>query len=71
MGWHTWEGQLGGLLPHALRPYSCKPALCRISEPACGIDTVRILRRDGAALNALGGPDRVRLLNILMQLRKV
>ncbi len=32
----------------------------------------RILRRDGAALNMLGGAgDRLRLLNILMQLRKV
>jgi hypothetical protein len=31
----------------------------------------RILRRDGAQLNMLGGTDRLRLLNILMQLRKV
>ena len=27
--------------------------------------------QDAMALNAIGGPDRVRLLNILMQLRKV
>ena len=32
---------------------------------------VRVLRNDIENLNALGGPDRVRLLNILMQLRKV
>jgi len=31
----------------------------------------KILRKDAHSLNALGGPDRVRLLNILMQLRKV
>ena len=31
----------------------------------------RILRKDAFELNSLGGPDRVRLLNILMQLRKV
>jgi len=31
----------------------------------------KILSKDAAELNALGGPDRVRLLNILMQLRKV
>lgn len=31
----------------------------------------RILRKDAHELNSLGGPDRVRLLNILMQLRKV
>ena len=31
----------------------------------------RILRKDATELNSLGGPDRVRLLNILMQLRKV
>lgn len=31
----------------------------------------RILNKDAPALNALGGPDRVRLLNVLMQLRKV
>lgn len=30
-----------------------------------------VLNRDVAALNQLGGPDRSRLLNILMQLRKV
>ena len=30
----------------------------------------KILRKDAHELNALGGPDRVRLLNILMQLRK-
>jgi len=31
----------------------------------------RVLRKDAHELNSLGGPDRVRLLNILMQLRKV
>jgi SWI/SNF-related matrix-associated actin-dependent regulator of chromatin subfamily A member 5 len=31
----------------------------------------RVLRKDAHELNQLGGPDRVRLLNILMQLRKV
>merc|ERR1711871_748268 len=31
----------------------------------------KILSKDAHTLNALGGPDRVRLLNILMQLRKV
>lgn len=31
----------------------------------------RILSKDAVALNSVGGPDRVRLLNILMQLRKV
>lgn len=31
----------------------------------------RVLRKDAHELNCLGGPDRVRLLNILMQLRKV
>lgn len=31
----------------------------------------KILRKDAHELNALGGPDKVRLLNILMQLRKV
>lgn len=31
----------------------------------------RVLKKDAHELNALGGPDRVRLLNILMQLRKV
>jgi len=30
-----------------------------------------VLSKDVTALNNLGGPDRVRLLNILMQLRKV
>ena len=30
-----------------------------------------ILNKDSAALNAMGGPDRSRLLNTLMQLRKV
>jgi SWI/SNF-related matrix-associated actin-dependent regulator of chromatin subfamily A member 5 len=30
----------------------------------------KILQKDAHELNALGGPDRVRLLNILMQLRK-
>lgn len=30
----------------------------------------KILRKDAHELNALGGPDRVRLLNVLMQLRK-
>ena len=29
------------------------------------------MRKDAYALNSLGGPDKVRLLNILMQLRKV
>lgn len=32
---------------------------------------MRVLHRDAAHLNAIGGSDRVRLLNILMQLRKV
>ncbi|GLE02414.1 hypothetical protein PINS_up011252 [Pythium insidiosum] len=32
---------------------------------------MKILHRDAAHLNAIGGSDRVRLLNILMQLRKV
>jgi len=31
----------------------------------------RVLRKEAHELNALGGPSRVRLLNILMQLRKV
>ncbi|RQM27730.1 hypothetical protein B5M09_001313 [Aphanomyces astaci] len=31
----------------------------------------RVLHRDAAHLNSIGGSDRVRLLNILMQLRKV
>jgi SWI/SNF-related matrix-associated actin-dependent regulator of chromatin subfamily A member 5 len=31
----------------------------------------KVLTKDASELNALGGPDRVRLLNILMQLRKV
>jgi len=31
----------------------------------------RLLRKDAHELNALGGPDNVQLLNILMQLRKV
>jgi SWI/SNF-related matrix-associated actin-dependent regulator of chromatin subfamily A member 5 len=31
----------------------------------------RVLRKDSHELNSLGGPDRVRLLNIIMQLRKV
>jgi len=31
----------------------------------------RVLSKDASALNALGGPDRVKLLNVLMQLRKV
>ena len=31
----------------------------------------KVLRKDAHELNALGGPGRVRLLNILMQLRKV
>jgi SWI/SNF-related matrix-associated actin-dependent regulator of chromatin subfamily A member 5 len=31
----------------------------------------KVLSKDATELNALGGPDRVRLLNILMQLRKV
>lgn len=31
----------------------------------------RLLRKDATELNALGGPDKVRLLNVLMQLRKV
>ena len=30
-----------------------------------------VLRKDAHSLNSLGGPDKVRLLNILMQLRKV
>jgi len=32
---------------------------------------VKVLRKDATELNKLGGPDRVRLLNVLMQLRKV
>jgi SWI/SNF-related matrix-associated actin-dependent regulator of chromatin subfamily A member 5 len=32
---------------------------------------VKVLRKDAHELNKLGGPERVRLLNILMQLRKV
>jgi len=32
---------------------------------------IRVLNKDITALNSLGGADRVRLLNILMQLRKV
>jgi len=32
---------------------------------------MRVLRKDAHELNSLGGPDRVRLLNVLMQLRKV
>lgn len=32
---------------------------------------VKVLSKDAHELNKLGGPDRVRLLNILMQLRKV
>ncbi|GAB9467025.1 Imitation switch isoform alias nucleosome remodeling factor [Globisporangium polare] len=32
---------------------------------------MRVLHRDATHLNAIGGSDRVRLLNILMQLRKV
>lgn len=32
---------------------------------------MRVLHKDAAHLNAIGGSDRVRLLNILMQLRKV
>ena len=31
----------------------------------------KVLSKDAGALNALGGPDRSRLLNVLMQLRKV
>ena len=31
----------------------------------------KVLTKDIAALNALGGPDKTRLLNVLMQLRKV
>ena len=31
----------------------------------------KLLSKDAGTLNALGGPDRVRLLNLLMQLRKV
>jgi len=31
----------------------------------------KILSKDAHSLNALGGPDRVKLLNVLMQLRKV
>ena len=31
----------------------------------------QILSKDAHSLNALGGPDRVKLLNVLMQLRKV
>jgi len=31
----------------------------------------KLLRKDAHELNSLGGPDKVRLLNILMQLRKV
>jgi SWI/SNF-related matrix-associated actin-dependent regulator of chromatin subfamily A member 5 len=32
---------------------------------------VKVLTKDAHELNMLGGPDRVRLLNIMMQLRKV
>jgi SWI/SNF-related matrix-associated actin-dependent regulator of chromatin subfamily A member 5 len=32
---------------------------------------IKVLRKDALELNKLGGPDRVRLLNVLMQLRKV
>lgn len=32
---------------------------------------VKVLQKDAHELNKLGGPDRVRLLNVLMQLRKV
>ncbi|CAJ1909979.1 unnamed protein product [Cylindrotheca closterium] len=32
---------------------------------------IKVLNKDAHELNKLGGPDRVRLLNILMQLRKV
>lgn len=32
---------------------------------------VKVLRKDAHELNKLGGPERVRLLNVLMQLRKV
>lgn len=32
---------------------------------------VKVLQKDAHALNKLGGPDRVSLLNVLMQLRKV
>lgn len=32
---------------------------------------VKVLSKDAHELNKLGGPDRVRLLNVLMQLRKV
>jgi SWI/SNF-related matrix-associated actin-dependent regulator of chromatin subfamily A member 5 len=32
---------------------------------------VKVLRKDAHELNMLGGPPRVRLLNVLMQLRKV
>ena len=31
----------------------------------------KILTKDATSLNQIGGPDKVRLLNILMQLRKV
>ena len=31
----------------------------------------KVLSKDAHSLNALGGPDRVKLLNVLMQLRKV
>jgi SWI/SNF-related matrix-associated actin-dependent regulator of chromatin subfamily A member 5 len=32
---------------------------------------VKVLQKDASELNKLGGPDRNRLLNVLMQLRKV
>jgi SWI/SNF-related matrix-associated actin-dependent regulator of chromatin subfamily A member 5 len=32
---------------------------------------VKVLQKDAHELNKLGGPDRNRLLNVLMQLRKV
>jgi hypothetical protein len=31
----------------------------------------KVLSKDAHSLNALGGPDKVKLLNVLMQLRKV
>ena len=31
----------------------------------------RVLTKDIESINAIGGPDKVRLLNVLMQLRKV
>lgn len=41
------------------------------NPPSTSTTTNSILRRDGASLNMLGGAgDRLRLLNILMQLRK-